>query len=123
MTASQMFGKLDHLPWVHFHALGQSGNKEGTWHGVSPGATGALRVPNKPCDLWGLVRSQPHQTPVRSCINYPDHVWQVCNLDKPQNCRAHNACISQTCGLLLQSDMKTCKEKCSEAKVLVQGHT
>ena len=63
MTASQMFGKQDHLPWLHFPALGQSGNKEGTWHGVSPGATGALRVPSKPCDLWGLVRPQPHQTP------------------------------------------------------------
>ena len=28
-----------------------------------PNAIGALKVPSNPCDFWGLVRFQPHQTP------------------------------------------------------------
>ena len=126
MTASRMFGKQDHLPWVHFPALGRKQIRQQrrslawniTWCHRSP------KGPQQP--LWSLGSGEfpaPSDTPVRSCINYSDHVWPVCNSDKPQNCRAHNACIFQTCGLLLQCDMKTCKGRCSEAKVLVQGHT
>ena len=84
-----------------------------TWcHGSPKGAQQAL---------WSLGSGEapaPSDTPVRSCVNYPDHVWQVCNLDKPQNCRAHNTCISQTCGLLLQWTWKLAKEDVLKPKCL-----
>ena len=88
-----------------------------------PNSAGPLKVLSTHCDLWGLLRLQPHHTPQ---LGHTLILLTACGrsgmLVSPKVVEHRMPALVQTCGILLQGSMKMRKGRFSEAKVCVQAH-